>query len=290
MRRGLHIAVSFVVIIAAGLFSACDRRQTTSSSASGAEPAAAPAVSNVKPTADTPARVTARATLDKGLDLLLRAGDRAEVRKLLEQAAAQDPTFAAPHYTLAALDESEQKWDAAIAQLEKVLALAPAGDLARRATGDLDHVKNSRRLWATPEGQAQVRYESSVAQARLLLQIDRAEDAITEATSAVALDAKRPEARLALADALARTGKYDAALIHLRLVAESNPALRPKIDKAIAEVTQLKQYDSLVTRADQDLSEARYSEAADLYQEAWTLRPPREACGLRAATALAFDG
>lgn len=287
MRKAFY-GLLVLMAVAAGFFAA---KYPRSAPLALATPATSESVaSEAKATPDSSPRGAARVTLDKGLDLLLRGGDRAEVRKLLEHAAAQDQTFAAPHYNLAALDESDQQWDAAIGQLEKVLGLAPGGKLAGRATVDLARVKATRQLWKTPEGQAQVRYESSVAQARLLLQLDRPEEAITEATGALGMDGKRPEARLALADALARTGRYDAALVHLRLAAEAAPALKGRIDKAIGEVSQLKEYESLVMGADQALSDARYADAADGYQKAWTLRPLREACGLRAATALAFDG
>lgn len=238
----------------------------------------------------SPARDEARAILWNGLELLLKGGDRQRVRALLEQAAQRDPTFAAPHYNLASLDETEENWDAATARLQKVMDLAPNSRLSERARTELARLSTIRQLWATPEGQKKVRYDQAVDQARLLLQVNRPDDAMAEAESALRIDDSRHEARLVLADALTRIGRYDVAIVHLKLAAAAAPAIATKIKQAIAEVENLKKYDVLVTQADAALGDANYHRATDLYRSAWRLRPDREACGLRMAMALGFAG
>jgi len=56
-------------------------------------------------------------------DSRLAKGDRAGMRKALEDATALDRTFAPAQLTLAAMQEAAQEWDAAIARYRDVLAL-----------------------------------------------------------------------------------------------------------------------------------------------------------------------
>lgn len=282
---------------------ACDDRRSSASEAGNApspvrlvadRPANPTAARPGEPSAPTRPRDKARdeaaAMLERGLEALVVGSDRKQARALFEQAAQRDPTFAAPHYNIAQLDEADQEWDAAIARLQKVGALAPNSKLAERAKAGIVKLTKVKELWATPEGRKTVRYDMAVEQARMFLRINRAEDAMTEASSALQVDTTRHEARLVLADALTRVGKYDAAVAHLKLAAEASPALKEKIDEAIGEVLNLKKYDALVSQADAALGDANYRRAADLYQEAWRVRPEREACGLRMAMALGFAG
>ena len=151
---------------------------------------------------------------------LEEASDPKAARDAFAKALAADPKFVLPYEQLAVMAVQEQKWDEAVDQTGKALALDPAG---------------TPQLW----------YYTALAK----YQLGKTDEAQASAEKALAIDPRHsvPNVEQLLAVILARKADYAGALQHLKNCLTYMPS-GPNADLLKQQIAQLEQKTGVVAK------------------------------------------
>ena len=155
---------------------------------------------------------------------------RRQARKGFQESIKQDESYPRPYFNLAVLDEAEENWDEAIRLLEQFRQLDASSELSTRAKQKLEYLKRVRTHDLQPGGKTKRRYDESVLQAGVLLNLGLFKEAVAEAARAATIDDSRWEAYALTASALAQQTFYDEAIPVLeRAIARAPQSEREKL-------------------------------------------------------------
>jgi tetratricopeptide (TPR) repeat protein len=160
--------------------------------------------------------------------MLVTAGNRPEGRQSFEAAAALDAKYSAPKLALAELEATEKRWDAALRQLNAVMASDPRNVLALKMAADIEVAAGNHlaaiahyRAWLDVDG-SNVLALNNLA---YLIALDSPDEALKLAQQAVELAPDDAAVRDTMGWVYYRKGIYGSAVEQLRMsvTKESTP-------------------------------------------------------------------
>jgi tetratricopeptide (TPR) repeat protein len=166
-------------------------------------------------------------------------GDRAAARAAFNAAAVSDPKFAEAHFALAQLDALDRNWDAAVGELDSVVAFDPRNAKALLWLGNIETVQGKRTA-ATEHFRKVVELQPDNADALnnlaylLAEQSNDLELPLSYAERAVKLAPADPAFADTLGWILYRKGLYHAAIPYLERATAGNDDVVPKYHLALA--------------------------------------------------------
>ncbi len=178
-----------------------------------------------------------RAYLNLGI-LHLQADRPARATELLEQAAAVDPDFPTVRYTLGAAYFNAEQFDQATAPLSAALEQDPGNAALRRMTAlahlNADSPRRAAEL-LRDDPERETNRSLQYAYGLALVRDERAEEAQTVFNQLLRSNGEWPELHVALGQARAKQGDYQAAIAALERAIE----LRPDVPEARATLGEL---------------------------------------------------